>query len=70
MIEPQTQESVPLDSTEVMLILSAMNRLTGGDEIDFNLNPKDLNQLYNKLYSVWERLDKNQKIRNSILCDV
>jgi hypothetical protein len=70
MIEPQTQESVPLDAAEVMLILSAMNRLTGRDEIDFNLNPKDLNQLYNKLYSVWERLDKNQKVRNSILCGV
>jgi len=70
MIEPQTQESVPLDAAEVMLILSAMNRLTGRDEIDFNLNPKDLNQLYDKLYSVWERLDKNQKVRNSILCGV
>jgi hypothetical protein len=70
MIEPQTQEYVPLNATEIMSILSAMNRLTGRDEINFDLNTKDLNQLYNKLYSVWERLDKNQKVRNSILCDV
>ena len=70
MIEPQTQEYVPLNSTEIMSILSSINRLTERDEINLNLNRKDLNQLYNKLYSVWERLDKNQKVRNSVLCDV
>lgn len=70
MIEPQTQEYVPLNATEIMSILSSINRLTERDEINLNLNRKDLNQLYNKLYSVWERLDKNQKVRNSVLCDV
>lgn len=70
MTEPQTEDFVRLNTKELMIIISALNHLSKPNEVYLQLNCTDVNQLYNKLYSVWETLDSNEKLRNSIVCDV
>jgi hypothetical protein len=70
MTEPQTEDFVRLNTKELMILISSLNHLSRPNEVYLQMNYSDVNQLYNKLYSVWETLDNNEKLRNSIVCDV
>jgi hypothetical protein len=70
MTEPNTEDFVRLNNRELTVLIFALNYLTNKNEVYLQANYTDVNKLYNKLYSVWEKLESNEKIRNSIVCDV
>jgi hypothetical protein len=67
MTELQTEDCVKFNSNELLILISALNYLSTPNKVYLQMNFTNVNQLYNKLYSVWETLDNNEKLRNSIV---
>lgn len=55
-----TETQVNLNVHEIGIILSALQNLENIDEIHIAREYGSVPALYNKLYSVWERMDRSQ----------
>jgi hypothetical protein len=55
-----TETTVNLNVHEVGIILSAIQNLENADEILLAREYGSASALYNKLYSLWERMDRSE----------
>lgn len=55
-----TETNVNLNVHEIGIILSALQNLENIDEIHIAKDYGSVPALYNKLYSVWERMDRSE----------
>ena len=63
-----TETSMNLDVHEIGVLLSALQQLDGRDEYLIAREYGSVSALYNKLYSVWEIMDRSETgIRNDVV---
>jgi hypothetical protein len=63
-----TETNVNLNVHEIGILLSALQTLSFRDENQIAREYGSASALYNKLYSVWERMDSSQTVlRNDVV---
>ena len=63
-----TETSMNLNVHEIGVLLSALQQLDGSDEYLIAREYGSVSALYNKLYSVWETMDRSETgIRNDVV---
>jgi hypothetical protein len=63
-----TETQVNLNVHEMGILLSALQNLENIDEIHIARDYGSVSALYNKLYSLWERMDTSQTgLRNDVV---
>ena len=64
----KTEINVEMNVHEIGIILSALQLLNNSDEIHIAREYGSVSALYNKLYSLWEQMDRSETgLRNDVV---